>query len=89
LQHQERRNVIANLAQDGELGTSWSYFELIHACRVAGANKRLQLESALENSANRPLSLAKTQSKPPLHDMEMELSLAKTLSYAAGAGRGD
>ena len=42
LRHQERRNVIANLAQDGELGTGWSYFELIHPCRVAGANKRLQ-----------------------------------------------
>jgi len=42
LRHQEGRNVIANLAQDAELGTGWSFFELIHPCRVAGANKRLQ-----------------------------------------------
>jgi hypothetical protein len=37
-----RRNKIANLAQDAELGTGWSFFELIHPCRVAGANKKLQ-----------------------------------------------
>jgi hypothetical protein len=42
LRHQKRRNVIANLAQDGELGTGWSYFVLIHPCRVAGATKKLQ-----------------------------------------------
>src|SRR5208283_4347149 len=42
LRHQKRRNIIANLAQDGELGTGWSYFVLIHPCRVAGANKKLQ-----------------------------------------------
>jgi hypothetical protein len=42
LRHQEGRNVIANLPQDGELGTGWSSFALIHPCRVAGANKKLQ-----------------------------------------------
>ena len=38
----KRRNIIANLAQDGELGMGWSYFDLVHPCRVAGANKKLQ-----------------------------------------------
>jgi len=42
LRHQKRRNVIANLAPDGELETGWGYFELIHLCRVAGENKKLQ-----------------------------------------------
>jgi hypothetical protein len=37
-----RRNVIANLAQDVESGSGWSNFELIHPCRVAGANNKLQ-----------------------------------------------
>jgi hypothetical protein len=37
-----RRNEIANLAQDVELGPGWGSFELIHPCRVAGANKKLQ-----------------------------------------------
>jgi hypothetical protein len=42
LGHLVRRNKIANLAQNAELGTGWGYFELIHPCRVAGANKKLQ-----------------------------------------------
>jgi hypothetical protein len=37
-----RRNVIAVLAQDVELGPGWNLFELIHPCRVAGANKKFQ-----------------------------------------------
>jgi hypothetical protein len=36
------RNVIANLAQDVDLGAGWNPFELIHPCRVAGANKKFQ-----------------------------------------------
>ena len=42
LRHKERRNIIANLAQDGEIGTGWTYFDLVHPRRVAGANKKLQ-----------------------------------------------
>jgi hypothetical protein len=37
-----QRNVIANLAQDVESGSGWSNFELIHPCRVEGANKKFQ-----------------------------------------------
>jgi hypothetical protein len=37
-----RRNKIANLAQHVALGAGWTLFELIHPCRVAGANKKLQ-----------------------------------------------
>jgi hypothetical protein len=36
------RNVIANRAQDVESGPGWNNFELIHLCRVAGANKKFQ-----------------------------------------------
>src|SRR5664280_311095 len=36
------RNVIANLPQDVDLGAGWNPFELIHPCRVAGANKKFQ-----------------------------------------------
>ena len=42
LRHQKRRNVIANLAQDGELGAGWNYFVLIQDCRVAGVIQNLQ-----------------------------------------------
>src|SRR5262249_18424840 len=36
------RNKIANLAQHVELAAGWNDFELIHPCRVAGANKNFQ-----------------------------------------------
>ena len=35
-------NKIANLTEDPELRTGWGHFELIHPCRVAGANKKFQ-----------------------------------------------
>ena len=36
-----RRNKIANLAQDVELGSCWfDEFFLFHACRVAGLNRQ-------------------------------------------------
>src|SRR4029077_21198046 len=40
--HLVRGNKIANLAQHVALGPGWNLFELIHPCRVAGANKKLQ-----------------------------------------------
>jgi len=40
--HLVRRNKIANLAQHVALGAGWNLFELIHPCRVAGANEKLQ-----------------------------------------------
>jgi hypothetical protein len=40
--NQMLRNKIANLAQEVEFASGWNSFELIHPCRVAGANKKFQ-----------------------------------------------
>jgi hypothetical protein len=42
-EHFKRRNGIANLTQDVELGPGWSQFEFVYCCRAAAARKKFHL----------------------------------------------